>query len=183
MLTPRAFIVGICLLAVAPVAAQTPEIRVRRSATPFGPVLIAETPQLTLTAVLSEEQVTPGKPLTITLDVEPARGVHLYAPGNHPYQVVKVTLDPKPWLRALPLTYPASEIYHFKPLDERVAVYSKPFRLTQEAGLLDTPAAKKALAGAKSVTLSAQVHYQACDDTVCYKPQTIPLSWTLVVSR
>ena len=102
MLTPRAFIVGICLLVVAPVAAQTPEIRVRQSSTPFGPVLIAETPQLTLTAALSDEQLTPGKPLKITLDVEPARGVHVYAPGKHPYQVVKVTLDAKPWLRALP---------------------------------------------------------------------------------
>ncbi len=171
------------LLVAAPLRTQTPEIRVRTSTTPFGPVLIAETPQLTLTAALSDEQLTPGKPLKITLDVEPARGVHVYAPGKHPYQVVNVTLDAKPWLRALPLTYPASEVYHFKPLDERVAVYSKPFRLTQEAAILDTPPATKALAGAKSVTVSAQVHYQACDDTVCYKPQTIPLSWTLVVSR
>ena len=49
--------------------------------------------------------------------------MHLYAPGKHDYQVVQLTLDPQPWLRVHETRYPPSEIYHFKPLDERVEVY------------------------------------------------------------
>ena len=30
------------------------------------------------------------------------------------------------------MTYPASEIYHFEPLDERVEVFEQPFQLVQE---------------------------------------------------
>ena len=56
--------------------------------------------------------------------------MHLYAPGKHDYQVVQLTIDPQPWLRLQATAYPSSEIYHFKPLDERVEVYAKPFRLT-----------------------------------------------------
>jgi hypothetical protein len=37
--------------------------------------------------------------------------------------------DPQPWLRPHETRCPPSEIYHFKPLDERVEVYSKPFQL------------------------------------------------------
>ena len=44
---------------------------------------------------------------------------------------------------------PPSEIYHFKPLDERVEVYQKPFRLVQDVTILATPEAQKLLAGMK----------------------------------
>ena len=50
----------------------------------------------------------------------------------------------------------------------------------QEISVLDTPAAKKALA-AGPVKVSARLEYQACDDKVCYAPTRIPVSFALTV--
>ena len=80
--------------------------------------------------------------------------MHVYAPGKHSYQVVAVMLDPQPWFKVAPVTYPASEIYHFVPLDERIEVYSKPFRLMQDVTILATPDVRKMLATMKSVTIT-----------------------------
>ena len=71
--------------------------------------------------------------------------MHVYAPGKHDYQVIAVKLDPQPWLKVAPTSYPPSEIYHFKELDEKVETYGKPFKLVQDVTVLNTAAAKKAL--------------------------------------
>ena len=98
-----------------------------------GGAMSADTMHVTMTAAISDAVAAPGERLAITIDVMPKPGMHLYAPGKHDYQVVQLTLDPQPWLRPQPTIYPASEIYHFKPLDERVAVFMKPFRLRRRA--------------------------------------------------
>jgi hypothetical protein len=113
------------------------------------------------------------------VNVTPRRTMHLYAPGKHDYQVVQLTIDPQPWLRAQPTTYPGSEIYHFKPLDERVEVYSKPFRLTRDVTLLATPEAQKQLGAMSSVTITGALEYQACDDRVCFNPTRVPVTFTV----
>jgi hypothetical protein len=154
-------------------------ILVRQGATAQGPAVTAETPHLRLLATVSDPDAAPGKRLSIAFDVEPARGLHVYAPGKHDYQVISVAFDPRPWLKVQPLKYPASEIYHFKPLDERIPVYTKPFRLVQDVTILATPEMQKQLANEKSVTISGKVNYQACDDKVCYAPRSIPVTWTL----
>jgi AhpC/TSA family/Thiol:disulfide interchange protein DsbD, N-terminal len=154
-------------------------ILVRQGATPFGPVVSAETRHLLVTAAVSDPEAVPGKRLSIAFDIEPRTHMHVYAPGKHAYQVISVAIDPQPWLRTAPLTYPGSEIYHFKPLDERVEVYLKPFRLVQDVTILATPEVQKLLANQQSVTISGQVKYQACDDKICYSPQSVPLKWTL----
>jgi hypothetical protein len=154
-------------------------ILVRQGATPFGPAMSVETRHLRLTAALSDGVVTAGTRLSIALDIEPRPGMHVYAPGQHSYQVISVMLDAQPWFKVAPLTYPASEIYHFVPLDERIEVYSKPFRLMQDVTILATPDVRTTLATMKSVTITGKVNYQACDDALCYAPQSIPLKWVV----
>jgi hypothetical protein len=77
------------------------------------------------------------------------------------------------------MTYPASEIYHFKPLDERVEVYQRAFRLVQDVTVLATSEAQKLLSTQQTVTVTGRFEYQACDDTLCYSPQSVPVSWEL----
>jgi len=158
-------------------------ILVRQGMTPSGSATSGETPHLTLTAAVSDSEVAPGERVSIVLDVEPHRGLHVYAPGTHTYQVVRVTLDPQAWLRTHPLMYPRSEIYHFKPLNERVEVYQKPFRLVQDVTIQATPEAQKWLASQTSVTITGRLEYQACDDKICYQPETVPLTWKLAVKQ
>jgi hypothetical protein len=154
---------------------------VRQGTTPFGPAMSAETPHLGVTAAVSDESVAPGERVSLVFDVTPRAGMHVYAPGTHSYQVVRVSIDPQPWLRVHAPQYPASEIYHFAPLDERVEVYQRPFRLVQDVTILATPEVQKLLASVPRVTVSGRLDYQACDDKICYSPQVVPVRWELVV--
>ena len=144
-----------------------------------GGTVKADTAHLTLTATISDTTAAPGERLAIAASVSPKRGMHLYAPGKHTYRVVQITLDPQPWLRPQATIYPASEIYHFKPLDERVEVFMKPFRLRRDVTLLATPEAQKLLAAMPSVTITGALEYQACNDKVCFNPARIPVSFVV----
>ena len=146
-----------------------------------GPAISASTRHLSMTASLSDGVAAPGHRLTIVADVTPERAMHLYAPGKHDYQVVRLAIDPQPWLRAHEVVYPASEIYHFKPLDERVEVYSKPFRLQRDVTMLATPEMQKLLGSLPSVSITGALEYQACDDTVCFNPARVPISFTVTL--
>jgi hypothetical protein len=145
---------------------------------PVG-AMTASTSHLSLTASISDTVAAPGSRMAIVVNVTPRRTMHLYAPGKHDYQVVQLTIDPQPFLRAQPTAYPPSEIYHFKPLDERVEVYSKPFRLTRDVTLLATPEAQQQLGAMSSVTITGALEYQACDDQVCFNPARVPVTFTV----
>jgi hypothetical protein len=138
-----------------------------------------DTMHLTVISSLSDTTAAPGRKLALAFDVTPKKNMHVYAPGKHDYQVITVKVDPQPWLKVQPTSYPPSEIYHFKELDEKVESYSKPFKIVQEVVVLDTPAAKKALAAGTPLKLTARLEYQACDDKVCYAPARIPVSFAL----
>jgi hypothetical protein len=56
-------------------------------------------------------------------------------------------------------------------------VYQKPFTLMMEAVPEATAEARKALAGRNELTFTGTLEYQACDDTICYNPVSLPLSW------
>ncbi|MEO7133189.1 MAG: protein-disulfide reductase DsbD domain-containing protein [Vicinamibacterales bacterium] len=135
-----------------------------------------------MTASISNTVAAPGERLALTVNVTPKPGMHLYAPGKHDYQVVQLTIDPQPWLRAQTTIYPASEIYHFKPLDERVEVFMKPFSLRRDVTLLATQEVQKLLGTMQSVTITGALEYQACDDKVCFNPTRVPISFVVSVT-
>ena len=64
--------------------------------------------------------------------------------GDSPrdYRMISFKIDPNAVVMMRPLQYPESEIYHFAPLDERVPVFQKPFRLVdaQRATVSKSPA-------------------------------------------
>jgi hypothetical protein len=41
------------------------------------------------------------------------------------------------------------------------------------------PPQRRALKGAKQMTIDATLDYQACDDRICYLSQSVPLSWVI----
>jgi DsbC/DsbD-like thiol-disulfide interchange protein len=135
--------------------------------------------QLDMTTFASDEEIAPGNHFSLIVDVAPRPGMHVYAPGAVSYRVVTITIAPQPFVQPRPTVYPPSEIYFFQPLNERVPVYQKPFRLVQDVLLEATPEAQKALLGRESLSLTGTVDYQACDDKICYNPVSVPVSWTL----
>lgn len=129
----------------------------------------------------SDHAVAPGNRFSVVAQVTPHKGVHVYAPGATNYNVIALKVVPAQYVRALAPTYPRAEIYFFKPLNERVPTYQKPFTITQELVLDGSAATRTALANQTSMTIGAALTYQACDDRLCYDPVTLPLSWTVDV--
>ena len=127
----------------------------------------------------SDSAVAAGNRFGVAVQVEPHAGVHVYAPGASGYRVIALTITPQPFVRILPATYPKSEMYFFKPLNEHVPVFQKPFTLIQELVLEGTPAAQAAFKGRDSLTVAGSLDYQACDDTTCFNPVSAPLTWTI----
>ena len=137
----------------------------------------ASTEHLDLKAYASDASVALGTRFSLSLDITPKPGMHVYAPGATSYKVITLNITPQPHVRTASLRYPASEIYYFKPLNERVPVYKKPFSLVMEVVPEATTEARKALAAQKALMISGTLEYQACDDMICYNPVSLPLSW------
>ena len=92
-------------------------------------------------------------------------------------RAITVTLDRNPSLKLAKADYPKPEIYIFKPLKEQVLVYSQPFKLRMNIGVGQVPRR------ATRLKVTGTLSYQACDDKVCYLPESVPLEWNLAVAR
>ena len=151
------------LVATAPIAAER--------------IVSHKTPHLTFVASLSPDVVPArGGRLSLAVNILPRKRMHVYAPGSN-YRAVTVTLDRNALLKPSKAVYPKPSIYFFKPLKEQVLVYSDPFTLTMNVAVGAVPLRTKQL------RVAGTLSYQACDDRVCYLPESLRLDWTVPVSR
>jgi DsbC/DsbD-like thiol-disulfide interchange protein len=104
--------------------------------------------------------------------------MHVYAPGQKDYIAVSVTLDGNAAIKPATIQFPAPEKREVKELGETQLVYSKPFRIVQAITLAKRPAP-----AAGPMTVKGAVKYQACDESICYAPITVPVTWTLTVKK
>ena len=139
------------------------------------------TAHIEITTYPSLPSIAPGDRFSVALDIQPHPKIHVYAPGAKGYRVVSLTIEPNPQVRVLPVQYPPSEIYYYRPLNERVPVFQKPFRLNQELVLDGSLPAQAALRGKDNVTIRGILEYQACNDKECFNPVSVPLSWTMTL--
>ncbi len=144
------------------------------------PATKVRSPQMEVTSYVTDSTVAPGTRFSIVLDVVPGPKMHVYAPGvGSGYRPISLDIEPRPGLRVSSAQFPASEVYVFPPLNERVQVYQKPFRIVQDLVVDFAPQAVASLG--ESVAVKGTLRYQACDDAICYNPQTVPLTWTVAV--
>ena len=136
-------------------------------------------PHLEVTTFTTDQAVAPGTHFSIVLDIAPARRVHVYAPGVTGYRPIALTIAPQAGLIVREAQFPKPVDYYFKPLDEHVNVYSQPFRIVQDVAIEGTREAEAALKDRATLTIQATLDYQACDDKICFNPQSVPLSWTV----
>lgn len=147
------------------------------------PATTIRSPQVELTSFATDAAVAPGTHFSIVLDIRPTPGVHVYAPGVTGYKPIGLTIRPTAGLVLRDTQYPKSETYHFKPLNETVPVFQKPFRIVQDVTVDASPAGMAALKNVTTLTIDGVLSYQACDDKVCFTPQSVPLSWTVAVRQ
>jgi len=144
-----------------------------------APATRISTPHIEITSYASDAVVAPGTHFSLVLDIAPAPNIHVYAPGVTGYKPIRLTIEPQAGVVVRETHYPPSEIYVFKPLNERVPVFQRPFRLVQDVMVDASREGQAALNGKAKLTITATLNYQACDDTVCFNPQSLPLTWTV----
>jgi len=140
-------------------------------------------PQLEMTAFATDSTVAIGTQFSLVLELRPSRGVHVYAPGVTGYKPIALSVQAQPGLVMRGAQYPTSEDYYFKPLNEHVQVYQRPFRIVQDILIDPSPQAQAALKGVSSLTIKGVLNYQACDDRVCFIPQAVPLTWAVSIRQ
>ena len=139
-----------------------------------------ETDHLEALVWTTDDVVAPGNRLSLVVDVTPKTDMHVYAPGDHDYRVIRLRTTAPDFLRGHEVTYPPSGLYRFEPLDETVSVYEEPFRLVQDVTIpMRQDIAELASEPGSTVRIEAVLEYQACDHEVCYLPQAVPLRWDL----
>lgn len=134
---------------------------------------------LTARVSVSDTVAAPGHRVTLFVDVTPGRNVHVYAPGQAGYIPIAVTLDSSPDFKIGASRYPAPADYVFAPLKERVKVYDKPFRILQDVTLSLTPSLRQRASAKDTLMVSGTLDYQACDDKVCFRPDSLRLTWSI----
>jgi hypothetical protein len=123
-----------------------------------------------------------GDRFTVSLDLTPAPGIHVYAPHVVGYRPIALRLKAQPGVIVRGAAYPPSESYYYAPLKETVPVYQKPFTVTQEL-MLDGSGTGRAALGRGPLTVQATLSYQACDERLCYPPRQVPVTWQVSIKE
>ena len=140
--------------------------------TPINPSRI-DTKHLTITTSTSAPTAAPGERLLLYVDVSPKPKMHVYAPDQTDYIPIELKVEPASSFKAEAIQYPAAEQFFFAPLEETQRVYSKPFRIRLPIALAQNVATP--------LTIKGAVRYQACDDAICYLPQTVGVTWKVTI--
>ena len=140
-----------------------------------------QTKHLRISVSAGNGKVRSGQRIALALDIELKPGMHVYAPGVEGYIPVDWSMKDAPAIAVHIASYPASKKLHLPAIDETVPVYEGSFRVTRDVTIAKDSALKPLLDSAGNLTIEGAFKYQACDDRMCYLPQTVPLKWTVQV--
>jgi hypothetical protein len=145
---------------------------------PPEPARQVEGKQLTAAIGASNSMVAPGERVTLTLDIELEPNMHVYAPGVEGYIPIDWKMQDAGTAQVYAAVFPRAEKLYLKAIDETVPAFRNHFRLTRDITIPPGNKLKPGLDGSGHFTVDGSLRYQACDDRVCYIPQTLPLRWT-----
>ena len=140
-------------------------------------------PRIAVDARVEGTLDSPTRAAQLTLVATPVPSVHVYAPGNRDYIPVTVAVSPVDGLTIGEPAFPEGEPYFFAPLKQAVTVYSKAFTVRIPVKATAVFLKERRAAAADSVPLKGTLSYQACDDKVCFPPQTLPFTAAVRVRK
>ena len=130
----------------------------------------------------SDRSGVPGTRITLAVVVRLPQDVHVYAPGAQGYKPIKLWLDPLAELDFKPAMYPASKVLYLPVINERVPAFEGTFRISQDIRVSSSSEFWGSLGtDGKTFGITGKLEYQACDQTKCYLPASVPVKWQLHV--
>jgi peroxiredoxin len=140
-------------------------------------------PHIQLAVAQSDRAGAPGSRISLSAEVKLPARVHVYAPGAEGYRVTELRIQPSPDFALASAVYPKSKALYLAAIKETVPVYEGSFRISQDVTFSFTPAFIGSLgANGKTVEVQGEFRYQACDDRICYLPESIPVKWQVQVT-
>jgi hypothetical protein len=141
-------------------------------------------PHLQLVLAQSDRSVIPGGRVSVIAEIELPPDVHVYSPGVQGYKPIQLALNPLPGVEFQPVVYPASKTLYLEAIQEHVPVFEGKFRITED--LVVTPskpadAVRSVFSKERTLYVSGDLKYQACDRSVCYPPASVPVKWELKI--
>lgn len=149
---------------------------------PAGEARSVQAPHVAVVLTQSDKSALVGDRVRLLAKLELPAGIHAYAPGaeTRGYKVVKLNLAPGPLYSPLPVTYPAGTQRTFAALKETVPVYTGQALIEQDVLLAGKPIFRQVQSGQiQHVTIKGTLEVQACNESTCFSPQSIPVEWTI----
>ena len=143
-----------------------------------------EAPHLRLTAAQSDSAVAPGSRVTLAAEIELPPGVHVYSPGVKGYKPIQLVLEQHSGIENSDAIYPNPQVLYLEAIQERVPVFEGEFRITQDVIVKPSEArdvARSLVGVQKTISITGELKYQACDKATCYPPTSVPLKWQLQI--
>jgi len=141
-------------------------------------------PHLQLTLAQSDLSVIPGGRVSLIAEIELPPDVHVYSPGVQGYKPIQLILQEIPGIGLQPVIYPSSKILYLEAIQEHVPVFEGKFRITQDLTVIPSrtsDAIRSVFSHERTLSITGDLKYQACDKTICYPPASVPLRWELQV--
>lgn len=138
-----------------------------------------ETRHLKVTASATNAKVRPGERIELLVDIELKPKMHVYAPGVQGYIPIEWKMADSDGYKVLPVVNPPSKKLHLPAIQETVDVYDGNFSLRREVVIAPQAKVHPLVNQAGELVIEGTLRYQACDDRLCYIPQTVPLKWTV----
>ncbi len=136
-----------------------------------------EAKHIKLSTSASTTVAHPGHRILLTMDLDLAPKMHVYAPAVAGYIPVDWKLEKTAAAKLRPVEYPVAQKLLLKPIQETALVYQGHVRLTREITFGAENALKPLVSPSGEVVLKGSLRYQACDDRKCYVPETVPVEW------
>lgn len=146
---------------------------------PGGPHSSVDTRHLRAALSSSASVVRGGQRVTLQLEIDLKRRMHVYAPGVKGYRPIQWRLKESQGWKAEAVAFPPAQELFLKAIQQRVPIYQGRLRLVGDL-VLGRDKAVRAMAGPSGMLdVETTLEYQACDDKVCYLPEQIPLKLSL----
>ncbi|MBI3682612.1 MAG: redoxin domain-containing protein [Acidobacteria bacterium] len=136
-----------------------------------------ETAHLKLRYYASDETVRPGNRVTLVMELGLKARMHVYAPGVKGYKPIEWRIKNSTGWLLHEVSLPNSKMLHLPAIGETVPVYEGRFRITRDLTVGQAGEVRPLLAPDGTLQIEDSFYYQACDDRICYSPQTVPIRW------
>jgi hypothetical protein len=143
---------------------------------------IAEGKHLTIAASASNVRVRSGQRISLVLDMQLGPHLHVYAPGvSSDFIPIEWSIKESPALAVRAATFPPAKMVRLEAIKETAPVFEGAFRLVRDVTIARDAVVKPLLDADGNLTIEGALKYQACDERICYPPETIPVRWILKV--